>query len=49
MFHMLPASAFRLFEPLLILCVKAEKALNIEVRHVIVYCYCLLLLFIVIV
>ena len=28
---MLPASTFKLFEPLLVLCVKAEKALSIEV------------------
>lgn len=31
---MLPASTFKLFEPLLVLCVKAEKALSIEVRIV---------------
>ena len=31
MFHMLPASTFRLFEPLLLLCIKGEKALGIEV------------------
>jgi transformation/transcription domain-associated protein len=30
MFHMLPASSFKLFEPLLTLCVKAEKALGTE-------------------
>ena len=31
MLHMLPASTFRLFEPLLALCMKGEKALGIEV------------------
>lgn len=31
MMHMLPAATFRLLEPLLILMVKAEKALAIEV------------------
>ncbi|XP_064401908.1 transformation/transcription domain-associated protein-like isoform X2 [Halichondria panicea] len=30
MFHLLPASTFRLFEPLLILALKGEKALGIE-------------------
>ena len=29
---MLPASSFKLFEPLLALCIKAEKALGTEVR-----------------
>ena len=31
MFHMLPASTFRLFEHLLAVCIKAEKAVNTEV------------------
>ena len=31
MFHLLPASTFRLFEPLLVLTLKGEKALGIEV------------------
>ncbi len=31
MLHMLPASTFRLFEPLLALSIKGEKALGIEV------------------
>ena len=31
MFHMLPASTFRLFEPLLALCLKGEKSLGTEV------------------
>ena len=31
MFHMLPASTFRLFEHLLAICIKAEKALHTEV------------------
>ena len=31
MIHMLPASTFRLFEPLLALSIKGEKALGIEV------------------
>ena len=31
MLHMLPASTFRLFEPLLALSMKGEKALGIEV------------------
>ena len=35
MFHMLPASTFRLFEPLLALCLKGEKSLGTEV------CVCL--------
>ena len=30
MFHMLPASPFRLFEALLALCIKGEKAMGIE-------------------
>lgn len=38
MFHMLPASTFRLFEPLLALCLKGEKALGIEVCE----CVCVL-------
>ena len=36
MLHMLPASTFRLFDPLLSLAMKGEKALGIEVRR-----YCL--------
>ena len=31
MFHMLPASTFRLFEHLLTVCIKAEKAVSTEV------------------
>ncbi|XP_019851030.1 PREDICTED: transformation/transcription domain-associated protein [Amphimedon queenslandica] len=30
MFHMLPASSFKLFDPLISLCIKAEKALGTE-------------------
>lgn len=36
---MLPASSFKLFEPLLGLCTKAEKALGTEVR-IIFYSWC---------
>lgn len=32
MFHMLPASTFRLFEHLLAICIKSEKAVGTEVR-----------------
>ena len=33
MFHMLPASTFRLFEHLLSVCIKAEKAICTEVGN----------------
>ena len=40
MFHLLPASTFRLFEPLLILALKGEKALGIEVCVCVYVCMC---------
>jgi len=36
MFHLLPASTFRLFEPLLGLALKAEKALGIDVSIIMI-------------
>ena len=47
MFHMLPASTFRLFEPLLALCLKGEKSLGTEVcvcLHTCINCVCVCVL-----